>query len=140
MCEQLTSVALKVTEPYALGIHAINSHSKTWEALKLERPEDPGILKSPWREMEWLDGNNEPSIRWRDEDDKGTRAVVMDWVLENWRTRDAMIGHCLMNAQYVDASGCTTLTKLDAPVAKTVYASGCTTLTNLDAPKESVYR
>ena len=37
--------------------------------------------------------------------------------------------------RYVDASGCTSLTSLDAANAGAVYASGCTSLTSLDAGK-----
>ena len=34
----------------------------------------------------------------------------------------------------VDASGCTALTSVDLPAAKTVYARGCTALTSVDLP------
>jgi len=41
----------------------------------------------------------------------------------------------LLTATEVDASYCTSLTKLSAPMATYVYAYGCTSLTELSAPK-----
>ena len=61
MCEKLTSCGVKITEPFSLVIHTINSHSKTWTALKLER--EPN--RCEYREMEWKEGREQPEIRWR---------------------------------------------------------------------------
>jgi len=131
MCEQLTSCGVKVTEPFGLAIHTINSHSTTWTALKLERKPN----RCEYREMEWREGREQPDIRWRAEDTEDTRHAVETWVNKRFPKRIDLVNHCILNAEYVDASGCTCLAKLDAPVAKTVNASGCTCLAKLDAPK-----
>jgi hypothetical protein len=137
MCEQLTSVGINVREPYKLAIHTINSHSKTWHELKLETSAD----RCDWREMEWHEKNDQPTIRWRNEDDEETQVRVMDWVLSNWLTRNGMISHCLMNAKTVDASYATGLTTLTCPNAEYVNASDATGLTTLTCPKNAtVYR
>ena len=133
MCEQLTSCGIKVIGSPELAIHTTNSHSKTWEALKLEPINSMG-LTSPWRELEWKEGQDKPDIRFRDNDDEGIRKLAMAFVLDTWQTRENFVEHCCKRAEYLDARGCTGLTKLDAPAAKTLDASGCTGLTKLDAP------
>jgi hypothetical protein len=50
------------------------------------------------------------------------------------RARQALKDRAKKGFLTVDASGCTALTQLDTPVAKTVDASGCTALTQLDTP------
>jgi hypothetical protein len=49
------------------------------------------------------------------------------------RARAALLRRAKEGFKYVDASGCTALTSLDAKAARTVDASGCTALTSLDA-------
>ena len=124
MCEQLTSCGVKVTEPFDLAIHTINSHSETWTALKLE----PKPNRCEYREMEWKEGREHPDIRWRAEDTEDTRHAVETWVGKRFPDRVDLVNHCILKAKTIDASGCAGLTKLDAPVAKTIYASGCTGL------------
>ena len=44
------------------------------------------------------------------------------------------------NAESINASGCTSLTEINAPKAKNIYATGCTALTELHAPvAERIY-
>ena len=123
MCEQLTSCGIKVTEPYGLAIHTINSHSRTWAALKLETS-----LRCDYREMEWVEGRNAPDIRWREDDSAETRKIVDFWLSEKFPSRIDLVNHCIRNAQTVYASGCGALTTLDAPNATYVDASGCAAL------------
>ena len=98
MCEQLTSCGIKIGDHPELAIHTTNSHSQTWHELKLE-PIDSENCQ--WREMEWKDGQNQPSIRFRD--------------LEHWQTRESFVAHCCKHAKTVYARGCTGLAKLDCP-------------------------
>ena len=115
MCEQLTSCGIKVIGEPALAIHTTNSHSKTWDALKLEPVSSAG-LTSPWRECEWRACCDKPDIRFRNSDDEGIRKLALSWILEHWQTREKFIEHCCKHAEYVDAIGCTGLTNLDAPI------------------------
>jgi len=133
MCEQLTSCGIKMCETPELAIHTTNSHAITWAALNLESPQTAHHA-TPWREIEWLEGDVLPSIRWREEDDAGARDLLLAWVLERWQTREIFIEHCCANATTIDASGCTRLTRLNGPNATTIYTSGCTRLTRLNGP------
>ena len=72
--------------------------------------------------------------------------VDQDWVPE-WfdakecekRTRAALMRRYKKGFLSVYASGCTSLTTLDAGKARSVYASGCTSLTTLDAKNATGY-
>lgn len=146
MCDELTSVGIRVREPYELGIANISGHERTWELLNLT-PQD-----AIWREMEWPEDASAPVIRWRDEDDDDTRHAIMDWVLHRWPTVAVFVAHCLENAREIKTNrlsgvvsppqatwaclrGCAGLTEVNLPQATTAYLSDCTGLTSVSLPQ-----
>jgi hypothetical protein len=51
-----------------------------------------------WRECEWPAGEDEPKIRWREDDDADTRQRVLSWFLRRWETVDAFVIYCVSQA------------------------------------------
>jgi hypothetical protein len=85
----------------------------------------PGAKVKKWPQFKDWDFHIDQDImpEWFDKGDaeKRTRAACAERFQQGFLT--------------VYAIGCTALTELEAPEAKTVYASGCTALTELEAPK-----
>ena len=134
MCDQLTSCALRISEPFAVKCANISSHSATWQELKLELPDSPGWVSSPWREIEWPQGSVQPVIRWRDADDANHRARVIEWVLAEWPTCESFVRYCCDHATSATVWDNAALTSLSLPVATSATVRGNTALTSLSLP------
>ena len=120
MCEQLTSCALKVTEPYAVLCHTTNNHSATWAALKLEIAGAVRGRRACHRELEWIEGQEGPCVRWQMHDSEESRALIIEWLQHKFPKRLDLIDFNVARAVYVYANGATGLTKLECPKAKIV--------------------
>lgn len=109
----------------------LRSHSTSREVLKLKATE--------WRGAEWTREDDGKSLSVRiapqdEHDEKYYKAII----LAKWTCRLDAVEACIAMVDraggIVDVSGCTALTKLNAPNADRVFAGGCTALTKLDAP------
>ena len=101
MCEKLTSHLFRV-KTRELLIHNIHSHSATREALGLTA-NDPTII-----EVEWLENNDKPKIRFTGKEDQDEQQLVWDFYAKKFKTRMAMVKYCVAKARSGDLhlSGC----------------------------------
>ena len=121
MCEFLSGWINRKT--HAIVCHSVASHSET-ERVAKERGK---FLVEDHCEFEWV-GENETQLTVRSVDKDEAAALKVE-ILCRFKKRTDLLIHIFSMAEWLDARGCTGLTKLDAPVAEWLNASGCTGLT-----------
>ncbi len=126
MCEFLSAWINRKT--HKIVCYSLTSHSETERVAKFRGKFDV----TNHCEFEWV-GEREEDLTVRAEDaEEATRLKVE--LLTTFKKRTNLLAHIFDQAEYLDASGCTGLKELSAPVAEYLYASGCTGLKELSAP------
>ena len=124
MCEKATSHLFHVKNREML-IHTIHSHSETRTALGLG-DKDPSVI-----EVEWIEGKDNPNIRFGDQD-KDEQQLVKDWYAAKFQSRLDMMRFCILRSKgSLYLRGLTTLPeKFTFPQTVSGYLdlSGLTTL------------
>ena len=106
----------------------LNSHERTHDILGLRDDGSP----SAWREGHYLpDGTVSCAVLDQDPVMAEQAASV---ITARWPTFERFFAWACLTATHINASGCTSLTSIEAPVATWLYASGCTALTSIEAP------
>ena len=117
MCNFLSGVITNEREPRVLCANLLH-HEKTIEAF--------GLKPETYREWEWTHDDDGASLVVRAAPQENAN-VLKSAILAKYPHRAACLGECIRQLQLqktVDASGCTGLTKLDAPNAEYVDARG----------------
>ena len=140
MCKFASFVLTKGEEFWLEGEHASDSHEKiiNFYELHADGARGPNILRveiSPTDKIKvW------PSLKaWAYRVDQDRMPEWFDAAAAEKRTRSALERRYKKGFSSVDASGCTSLTSLDAGKAGSVDARGCTSLTSLDAKNATGY-
>jgi hypothetical protein len=148
MCDELTSCAVRIREPFEVRVWNISGHGETWKELGLQAAKQDSL----WREGEWLENETEPRVRWLETDSPETRAEVRAYLLFHYPDLKSFVRFCLAHAAKVVTTkltgsvalpkaataylrGCTGLKEVALPKAATAYLSGCTGLKEVALPK-----